>query len=135
LGSREEVSCGLLKKARVWESVTPYVAGIHPKSRGPKRADLRSDGGRAAFLREAITHEIRRRDWRLSAVEVIWPSASGERSDARPWEFRRARRKAGDDGWSRPFGLLRLVFADAVDGPVAFGHGCHFGMGLFTPRE
>ena len=29
--------------------------------------------------------------------------------------------------------VWRLVFAAPVRGPLAFGYGCHFGLGMFVP--
>lgn len=52
----------------------------------------------------------------------------------RSLQFRRARNKAGDDGYSRPFGTLRLTFSAPVTGPLCLGYACHFGMGLFVPE-
>ena len=49
-------------------------------------------------------------------------------------QFRLNRRKSGDDGASRPRGLFRLRFPRPVAGPIALGHSCHFGLGLFVPE-
>lgn len=52
----------------------------------------------------------------------------------RSLQFRRARNRPGDDGYSRPFGTLRLTFSAPVHGPLCLGYACHFGMGLFVPE-
>jgi CRISPR-associated protein Csb2 len=51
----------------------------------------------------------------------------------RSHQFRRARNRPRDDGYSRPFGAFRLTFPEAVAGPICLGYACHFGMGVFRP--
>ena len=53
----------------------------------------------------------------------------------RSLQFRRARKRLGDDGYHRPFGVLRLKFSEAVRGPISLGYACHFGMGQFVPEK
>lgn len=48
-------------------------------------------------------------------------------------QFKRFRRKAGDDGGRRLAGAFRLTFRHPVRGPIALGFSSHFGMGLFMP--
>jgi CRISPR-associated protein Csb2 len=50
-------------------------------------------------------------------------------------QFKRFRRKRGDDGGRRLAGAFRLTFPDPVRGPIALGWSSHFGMGLFLPVE
>jgi CRISPR-associated protein Csb2 len=51
----------------------------------------------------------------------------------RPLEFKRFRQKRGDDGGRRLCGSFRLTFPKSITGPIALGHSCHFGLGLFVP--
>ena len=51
----------------------------------------------------------------------------------RPIQFKRFRRKPGDDGGNRPSGAFRIIFPQPVAGPMCLGHSCHFGLGLFVP--
>jgi len=51
----------------------------------------------------------------------------------RPIQFKRFRRKPGDDGGNRPSGAFRIIFPQPVAGPICLGHSCHFGLGLFVP--
>lgn len=48
-------------------------------------------------------------------------------------QFRRIRAKRGLKQPDRLGRLLRLHFDEPVDGPIALGFGCHFGLGLFRP--
>ncbi len=59
----------------------------------------------------------------------------GTGAGLRPLQFRLYRRKAGDDGGARLRGLFRLRFTKPVAGPIALGHSCHYGLGLFIASE
>ncbi len=59
----------------------------------------------------------------------------GTSAGLRPIQFRLYRRKAGDDGGARLRGLFRLRFTKPVAGPIALGHSCHYGLGLFIAAE
>lgn len=48
-------------------------------------------------------------------------------------QFKRYRRRIGDDGGRRLAGAFRLTFREPVRGPIALGWSSHFGMGLFAP--
>ena len=64
------------------------------------------------------------------AAAVGW----GSSSPAPERVLRERARKPGDDGACRPRGLFRLRFPKPVAGPIALGHSCHFGLGLFLPE-
>lgn len=136
-----DYGAGPVGTSEVWESSTPYIANRHAKTRGRDRVDLNSPEARAGFLE----HDLRSR--LASArpdlvdqvsdvlVEPLWDEngvfrIAGRR---RTIEFKRFRRKVGDDGGRRLAGAFRLVFRRTVQGPVALGWSSHFGMGLFTP--
>jgi CRISPR-associated protein Csb2 len=81
----------------------------------------------------------------------VWPNLSGNgvtveplsdengvfriSGGLRPIQFKRFRRKAGDDGGRRPTGAFKLTFREPVTGPLCLGWSSHFGMGLFAPKE
>ncbi len=126
LGAPADFRHRLLGTAKVWESATPFV--------GPQHVGR---SGRDRYLRKAIRREIRRVAERglLSAdvaatvqVETIIPPLSSPR----PFEFRRNRERAGDDGYRRPCGTFRLTFSDPVAGPFCLGYASHYGLGLFA---
>ncbi|MGQ0628091.1 MAG: type I-G CRISPR-associated protein Csb2 [Phycisphaerales bacterium] len=125
----------------LWVSVTPYIATRHPKTRGPSRVDLHDCAARNAFLIADLRSRLgsARPDLAdLLAQMKIDPLAStsapaGRTPFRRPLEFRRSRRKPGDDGGARIAGGFRITFPHPVAGPLCVGHSSHFGMGLFLP--
>jgi hypothetical protein len=59
--------------------------------------------------------------WRLlRALRATWRTCAAELDDVS-----RAERAA----------FLRIIFGEAVVGPVALGHLSHFGLGLFVPER
>ncbi|MCW5757134.1 MAG: type I-U CRISPR-associated protein Cas5/Cas6 [Phycisphaeraceae bacterium] len=136
-----------LASSHCWISVTPYLITRHAKARGPHRVDLRDRAACEDFFRRDIMAQLRsaRPDLgeALDAVRIeslcddqgrfVLPIGRDASRSLRPIQFRRFRRKAGDDGGRRPGGSFRILFPEPVAGPIALGHSAHFGMGLFMP--
>jgi len=123
----------LFGPAKVWRAATPFVVTRHLKRRGQKRdAEEFRDGldGQRAFARQVLLEELGRRGLQPERVEPLEGHRIGPRRLA-PLQFRRFRRKAGDDGGRRACGAFRIEFAERAAGPIALGHSCHFGLGLF----
>jgi CRISPR-associated protein Csb2 len=108
----------LLHESTTWESLTPFVPTRHPKRvRGRDVDDIRS--------------QVRRGCAQLGLPEPV----RVEPLDGEWHKFRRYRRDGrGRRGPNGAYGV-RLVFGETVPGPIALGHGAHFGLGLFTAVE
>jgi CRISPR-associated protein Csb2 len=135
-----------LKLSSIWVSATPYLCHRHPKTRGTKKDSADELASHAAFtearLREDIGRLLERRpdlrDISITDVKIsplldeqgVFRLGSHQR---RPIEFQRYRQKSDDDGGKRLCGAFVIEFPREVVGPIALGHSCHFGMGLFTP--
>lgn len=146
--------------ARRWISTTPFIVTRHPKKNGRKRdpADLLTSPLRflEANLREELERLAARRGG-LPAIESIeplwdrhdageesgvfrvdprlWAGPTAQGPALRPIQFKRFRRRRGDDGGRRRAGAFRITFAEPVPGPICLGHSSHFGMGLFLPEH
>jgi CRISPR-associated protein Csb2 len=116
----------------VWRSVTPYLYPWHLKKQQLRTAEATS---------AAIEQQVRR-EWALrgsaqaaidsiGVLDEIEASPGGRR--LRPLHFHRFRRKRGLTQPDRLGRLLELRFAEPIQGPLALGFGCHFGLGLFMP--
>lgn len=141
-GTVDDYHPGPLAESRVWISATPYIATRYAKTRGQQRIDIRLPESRATFLHDDLRAQL----------QVIYPQCVSENilekieplCDAnhvfriadrwRPIQFKRFRRKAGDDGGRRLAGAFRLLFRRPVRGPIALGWSAHFAMGLFLPQ-
>jgi CRISPR-associated protein Csb2 len=142
IGQAEAISAAkVLGPATRWISATPFVATRHQKRRGRKKypPELLGFESQRAFARQVLVEEIAR--LRQCCPDLPEP-ISVEPLNAehrlgthrlRPIQFKRFRRKRGDDGGRRAAGAFRIVFPTAVRGPICLGHSCHFGLGLFVP--
>jgi len=137
-----------LRNSQVWVSATPFIAPRHLKKRGTKR-DPRElwdcpPKFLSALLREELARLLDRRTdlCELSLEEIKIEPVVDEhgvfrsgRHGLRPIQFKRFRRKQSDDGGRRPAGFFRMEFGQSISGPIALGHSCHFGLGLFVPAQ
>lgn len=109
-------------RARVWESLTPYVPPRHHLRKGKLRSN------------ETITAQVQREltlqgvlDSGNSAIRVIggpvWVAVHI------PASKRDQRAFVGN----RPGYRVRIEFSQPMSGPILLGHSSHFGLGLFAP--
>jgi len=139
MGNTVEYLPGPLKPSKVWVSATPYLAVRHPKTRGRDRVDLSNPSAMAGFLAADIRAQLSAvRPDLAEAVESVEPLVDENdvfriAENLRPIQFKRFRRKAGDDGGRKTAGAFKLTFHEPVTGPLCLGWSSHFGMGLFVP--
>lgn len=101
--------------ARVWRTVTPFVAPRHVKRRG------------ANTLEGQVNAELESRGLPEATVEVLpWDGETLRMQHAVRVRRRPAKPPPADAGHA-----LRLVFGEPVRGPLCLGYGSHFGLGLF----
>ncbi|MGH6814986.1 MAG: type I-G CRISPR-associated protein Csb2 [Hyphomicrobiaceae bacterium] len=118
-------AAGALGCAKEWEAATPFVTRLWRLTKTGKE--------RRGFTPEAqLLREIRER--RLPApVDIAWrPAVALGGNWLLPGDFlleRNAYRPPGD----ALAGFPLLAFGEPVTGPLAFGFGAHFGLGLMVP--
>ncbi|HWL94852.1 MAG TPA: type I-U CRISPR-associated protein Csb2, partial [Phycisphaerae bacterium] len=116
-----------------WISFTPFIAHRHAKRRGSMR-DIpeNTDDPRGSFLALAAREICQTRGLPplLDATPV-----TAAKNQLQFYEFRRARRKPGNDAYTRTTGYLRLTFEMPITGPLCLGYNNHFGMGLFAATD
>ena len=126
VGSRDDwTDTPLFGHSRRWRSATPFVPPRHHKTRGQKREmpveQLQDELRRRGFPTPVAVHGLLRCE--LEGRSIRWI------------EFRRERLFGGGSrGQGFGYGFV-IEFAEPVSGPLCFGYGCHFGLGLFTPAE
>jgi len=120
----------LTGESAVWRSVTPYLHPWHLK-----RPEMRTREATAGAILRQLRREWAARGSGLPEIVEV-RELSSIRHDGRalrPLHFHRFRRKSGlvqPDTLGR---MIELRFARPVQGPVALGFACHFGLGLFAP--
>lgn len=112
---------GLFGPARAWEAVTAYVT-----------ARWRTD--RFGRARRGLDPEAQlRREMALRGfpppLAIDWLDGAAATAARRFVTATKARRAPADSWQGRP----EVVFAEPVRGPLAFGFGAHFGLGLLRP--
>ncbi|MGH9396298.1 MAG: type I-G CRISPR-associated protein Csb2 [Terriglobia bacterium] len=114
--------------ARVWRSVTPFVP---PAERHRFRANCR--------LRPGETPEGVARRLLLAAgmppVSIAIEADEHTRMQLHETRRRRLAKEKARTSFVRPGFRLRLEFDTPVQGPLAIGDSCHFGLGLFRGVE
>lgn len=117
---RTEIANPLTQPSKVWESVTPYLHPWHVKKR--------------FNVAEQIRRECRERDFpEPISLEQFNEVEAGKNRKRRPTHFRRFRNRRGLTQPDRLGSFWRLTFSQPVQGPLALGFACHFGLGLFVP--
>ncbi len=130
---------GPLANAAEWISATPFIAPRYPKTRGRDKHTERGNADPQRFLEAQLGDELRRWLARNSPANLTLADTaeitllSETAQGTRPGDFRRARRKKGDDGGQRLAGFFRVRLREKIQGPLVLGHSSHFGMGLFLP--
>lgn len=119
--------CPLFVESDTWVSRTPFVPTRHPK---PKRDEHGLQIG-------SPEHDLRRllRSANFPEPVSVEPVDTTELGGKRVrWlEFKTLRHRGeGARSTHRGFGF-RVVFPEAVRGPIAVGYGAHFGLGGFGP--
>ena len=125
--------CRLFAKSRVWRSLTPFVATRHPKAHRDGRPKLDANGWPIG----SPPHDLRRL---LAEASLPLPQKTepmeaipiGSRR-LRPLEFQSQRFHGNGLRGGHSGAAFRLTFAEPISGPLAFGYGAHFGLGLFVP--
>ena len=104
-------------ESRMWQSVTPYLHPWFAKKRFGREDQIRREcSGRGL----------------PEPVEITWLDSVAVKGRARrSIHFHRFRSKRGLAQPDRRGGFLRLCFAEPLEGPLALGFGCHFGLGMF----
>lgn len=131
LGTRDDFTRQVpdVRAERVWRSRTPFIPPRFLKPRGRNS------------LRNQIEHELEERGLRgLRDVKIELDDGRFVSLDAfevgmRPTSrFRNMRLERGDQSPpARMTYSLELHFEQPVQGPVALGYACHFGLGVFGP--
>ena len=116
----------ILGSSKKWESVTPFVLNKHMSLRGPKNERYVKDGPEDQ-LRDEI---IKRFGERIKIKNIKINNAKSKmKSGFMPIQFKRWRksRLPGFGAYD-----VQIEFENEIQGPISFGHGAHFGLGLFV---
>ena len=130
--------CHLLNSGTIWESLTPFVATRHPKTRrenGRRRPKLDENGWPIGSPEHDLLRLLLEQGFpapeKIERLEFI---KIGQRK-IRPLQFQTFRQNGdGRRSIQSPVGF-RITFSQSVSGPIAVGCGAHYGLGLFHPLD
>jgi CRISPR-associated protein Csb2 len=111
----------LFNNGESWTSTTPYLHPWHIKKN--------------LAIEDQIRRECRERSLPEIARLMRLPSIRINGRERRPIHFRRFRSKRGLNQPDTHGSFWRIEFAEPVQGPLALGFACHFGLGLFVPAS
>ena len=127
----------LFGSSKRWRSLTPYVLTRHMKIRGKKQGTVRLvDSPEQQIAREVSVREpslpplIDART--IDRHRPIVPMGSGRSSGFTPYDYYTHRRTGGGARYGGAYNF-DIEFSDIVDGPLALGYACHYGLGVFIP--
>ncbi len=127
--------CPLLARSKVWVSRTPFILTRHPKVTRAGAVKLDARGLQIG----GPEHELRRLLGLSGFPEpvAVEPVPAAELAGHRiGWSCFHKTRSFGDGRRAGRVGYgFRIEFAETVQGPVAIGYACHYGMGGFVPES
>jgi CRISPR-associated protein Csb2 len=133
LGTRDDFKGQVpdVRAERVWRSRTPFIPPrfLKPRGRNSLRGQIEQELEERGLpgLRDV---KIELDDGRFVSLDAF---EAGMRPTAR---FRNVRLERGDQSPpARVTYSLELHFEQAVQGPIALGYACHFGLGVFGPAS
>ena len=116
-GSPEDFESFLFGKSPVWQSCSPYLHPWHLKKNFTLFDQIRKECAKRGLPE-------------LEDIKLVPYLLKGE-SRLCPPAFYKIRSKKGLSQPDRRGGFWQLRFKKPVQGPLALGFGCHFGLGLF----
>ena len=131
------LDCALFGKARAWRSLTPFVSTRHAKAFRDGRPKMDASGwqigsGAHDLLRLLALHPHGNAATIKQCDERERPFRFGSRS-LRSLQFQTVRHDGGGNRGNSSGNAFIITFPEPVSGPLTFGYGSHFGLGLFQP--
>lgn len=122
-----------LGESNVWQSFTPFISTCHPKFYHDGRPKLDAEGwhiGSPAYdLRRLIIKSGLPTPTKIKPMSTV---KIGTRL-LRWLQFRTMRTYGNGTSSNEPPAGFRVTFPEKIRGPLAFGYGAHFRLGLFVP--
>ena len=139
-GMEDFKECPLIavqKPAKVWRSLTPFVSTRYAKTFRDGRPKMDASGWQVAsgahdLLRLLALHPQGTTATIKQCDERERPFQFGNRH-LRSLQFQTIRHDGGGNRGNSSGNAFIITFPEPVSGPLAFGYGSHFGLGLFQP--
>jgi CRISPR-associated protein Csb2 len=127
--------CQLLGTSKVWCSLTPFVSTLHMKSYGDGRPKIDATNG---WQIGSAGHDLKRLLNKEDAAAIIRQEKHinlPNQRTLRSLQYQTSRPDGAGKRGNGDAGAFVIEFSEARTGPLAFGYGSHFGLGLFVPAD
>ncbi len=108
--------------SQVWASSTPFLATGHLKKNSGYAGEVKRLLKRRKIICESLVDGVQ--------VEIMQSLSIGG-TVRHTSNFHRFRSQRGEKQTDTQGTFLRLIFPEAITGPISLGFACHFGLGLF----
>jgi CRISPR-associated protein Csb2 len=124
--------------SKVWRSLTPFVPTRHAKTfrDGRPKVDEASGwqiGSAAHDLLRLLSLRPETAEARIHQEKVIILGQAPNGRTLRCLQFQTIRHDGGGSRGRGEGGSFTISFPKPIKGPLVFGYGSHFGLGLFVP--
>lgn len=131
--------CHLLNNGTIWESLTPFVATRHPKTRrenGRRSPKLDKEGWHIGSPEHDLRRLLTQQGFPVpEKIERLEKFVKINQRKIHFLQFQTFRQNGnGRRAIQSPVGF-RITFPQPVSGPIAVGYGAHYGLGLFRPHK
>ena len=139
-GDEQTFQSPLFAKSAKWRSLTPFIGTQHLKTYGDGRPKLDAHGWQQGSAASCLLQQLEkdpRTASKLKAGGLKKLNAIKVRQDRhlRCLQFQTRRPDGGGQRGNGDCGAFTLEFEYEIQGPLAFGYGSHFGLGLFVPAD
>ena len=127
--------CQLLGTSKVWRSLTPFVSSLHMKSYGDGRPKIDATNG---WQIGSAGHDLKRLLSKEDAAATIRQEkqiTQPNQRSLRSLQYQTSRPDGAGKRGNGDAGAFVIEFSEDRTGPLAFGYGSHFGLGLFVPVD
>jgi CRISPR-associated protein Csb2 len=124
----------IFQRSKRWTSLTPFVSTRHAKHYADGRPKLDADGWPIGSPAQDLRRLIQQDRLEIPKISPPMPSITVRpERDLRVLQFQTQRFQGEGRHGHQAAAAFTLEFEHEVQGPLAFGYGSHFGLGLFVP--
>jgi CRISPR-associated protein Csb2 len=127
----------LFGPSKIWCSLTPFVSTRHAKAFRDGRPKMDASGWQVGSGAHDLLRLLALHPQGTAATIKQWDEREhqfqfGSRC-LRSLQFQTTRYDGGGNRGNSSGNAFTITFPEPVSGPLAFGYGSHFGLGLFAP--
>ena len=136
LGDRSTFDTPIFAESKRWTSLTPFVSTRHAKHYADGRPKLDADGWPEGSPSQDLRRLILKQHGSVPKTSTSANTINVRKDRALTMlEFQTKRHQGEGLHGHQPASAFTIEFDEPIRGPLAFGYGSHFGLGLFVPAD